>query len=71
MAYDQAVLDKVAANTPRGSQRADYAVQRPGLRPAEHAGGKESLRKSVLDSINRVVKLKGDGVVQDVFSPAL
>ena len=67
MAYDQAVLDKVAANTPAVRNELIMLFSGQDYDQLNTLEGKEGLRKSVLDSINRVVKLKGDGVVQDVF----
>ncbi len=67
MAYDEAVLDKVAANTPAVRNELIMLFSGQDYDQLNTLEGKESLREQVLAAINRVVRLKGESAVQEVF----
>ena len=67
MSYDQAAVDKVAANMPAVRNNLILLFSAQDYESLNTVEGKENLRKAVLDAINQVVRLTGDSVVNDVF----
>ena len=67
MAYDQAVLDKVAANIPAVRNNLIMLFSGEDYDYLTTLEGKENLRQEVLGSINQVVRFKGKSGVKEVF----
>lgn len=67
MAYDQPVLDKVAANIPAVRNNLIMLFSGQDYDYLTTLEGKESLRQEVLNSINKVVRFKGKSGVKEVF----
>lgn len=67
MSYDQDVVDKVEANMPAVRNKLILLFSAQDYEALNTLEGKEDLRKAVLESINEVVRLSGDMVVNDVF----
>jgi flagellar FliL protein len=67
MSYDQAAVDKVEANMPAVRNNLILMFSAQDYEVLNTVEGKENLRKEVLDSINKVVRLSGESAVNDVF----
>ncbi|MFT4518760.1 MAG: flagellar FliL protein [Halioglobus sp.] len=67
MSYDQAAVDKVQANMPAVRNNLILLFSTQDYDVLNTVEGKENLRKEVTDSINQVVRLSGESMVNDVF----
>lgn len=67
MAYQQEVIDKVAANMPAVRNNLILLFSSQNYEALNTLEGKESLRKQVAESINEVVRLSGENRVDDVY----
>lgn len=67
MSFEQSAIDKVAANMPAVRNTLILLFSAQDYDSLATLEGKENLRSQVLDSVNEVVRLKGDTKVNEVF----
>jgi flagellar FliL protein len=67
MSFEQSAIDKVAANMPAVRNTLILLLSAQDYDSLATLEGKENLRSQVLDSVNKVVRLKGDTKVNEVF----
>lgn len=70
MSYEQPAIDKVSANMPAVRNALILLLSAQDYEALATLEGKEGLRLEVLDSVNEVVRLKGDAKVNEVFFTA-
>lgn len=70
MSYQQEAIDKVEANMPAVRNSLIMLFGDQNFEDLLTAKGKENLRKAIKAKIHKVVRLKGDAKVEDVFFTA-